>query len=312
MPGGDKSVGAGTGPDILLGGAASRRPSPVVLVVDDDPASLRMLCDALEAGGYTVLIATSGEAALQRLAHAAPDAILLDGVMPGLSGFETCRRIKADPRSAHIPVLFMTGLGETTDVVQGFESGGVDYVVKPIRIAEVLARLQTHTRNARMAQFAHAAVDVAGMGVLFVDLDGSVVWLSPQATQWLQQAGGVSQLPPAWQAARQAGASLQLPWDERHVMHIRSIGAPSAGELMLLLRLEAQNAETGSRLRDAALTARETEVLSWVAKGKTNRDIAEILQLSPRTVNKHLEHVFEKLGVETRAAAAALASRELA
>lgn len=173
-------------------------------------------------------VARSGAEALERLQYMTPDAILLDAVMPGMSGFEACRRLKANPAWAHIPVIFMTGLSDTDDIVEGFESGGVDYVVKPVRAEEVLARLATHVRNAKLVRMAHDAVAV------------------PEA-----------------------------------------------------------------RIESAALTPRETEVLAWIAKGKTNRDIAEILGMSPRTVNKHLEHVFEKLGVETRAAAAALASRAL-
>jgi DNA-binding CsgD family transcriptional regulator len=90
----------------------------------------------------------------------------------------------------------------------------------------------------------------------------------------------------------------------------RRLGDAGMGEAMWLLSLQAADMPA-SRLATAALTPRETEVLSWVAKGKTNRDIGDILGMSPRTVNKHLEHVFEKLGVETRAAATALAGREL-
>ena len=199
-----------------------------VLVVDDAPETLRLLCDTLEASGYTVLVARDGETAIKRLGFVLPDAILLDGVMPGVSGFETCQRIKAEPAWAHIPVIFMTGLAETEHIVAGFDCGGVDYVVKPVREAEILARLHTHTRNARMS------------------------------------------------------------------------------------RLGMDRESRNERVTDAKLTPRETEVLSWLAKGKTNRDISEILSMSPRTVNKHLEHVFEKLGVETRSAAAALASSVMA
>jgi DNA-binding CsgD family transcriptional regulator len=95
------------------------------------------------------------------------------------------------------------------------------------------------------------------------------------------------------------------------VLTARRLGEVGLGETMWLLRAHAAGDAPPSRLASAALTPRETEVLSWIAKGKTNRDVADILGMSPRTVNKHLEHVFEKLGVETRAAAAALASREL-
>ena len=109
---------------------------PVVLVVDDAPRSLGMLCDTLEAEGYTVLVARDGDSALLRLELVVPDAILLDAVMPGLSGFETCRQIKANPALAHIPVIFMTGLSDTADVLEGFACGSVDYVVKPLRIPD--------------------------------------------------------------------------------------------------------------------------------------------------------------------------------
>ena len=291
---------------------------PVVLVVDDAPSSLGMLCDTLEASGYTVLVAADGEAALQRLELVVPDAILLDGLMPGLSGFETCRRIKANAALAHIPVLFMTGLSETAHVVEGFECGGVDYVVKPIRAQEVLARLHTHARNARITRMARDAVDVAGMGVVFVDTRGRIAWRSPQAALWLHAledpvAPGL--LPASIEPALAAGASIAIGTATGMRLSVRNLGAAALGETMLLFAIQREGAgaagASSARLAEAALTPRETEVLSWLAKGKTNRDIGEILGTSPRTVNKHLEHIFEKLGVETRAAAAALASGQL-
>ena len=290
---------------------------PVVLVVDDAPSSLGMLCDTLEASGYTVLVAADGEAALQRLELVVPDAILLDGLMPGLSGFETCRRIKANPAWAHIPVLFMTGLSETSHVVEGFECGGVDYVVKPIRAQEVLARLHTHARNARITRMARDAVDVAGMGVVFVDSRGRIAWRSPQAALWLhalEDPVSPGLLPQSLEAALVAGAAIVIGTATGMRLSVRNLGAAALGETMLLFAMQRDGTAGASsaRLAEAALTPRETEVLSWLAKGKTNRDIGEILGTSPRTVNKHLEHIFEKLGVETRAAAAALASGQLA
>jgi DNA-binding NarL/FixJ family response regulator len=284
---------------------------PVVLVVDDAPSSLGMLCDTLEGEGYTVLVARDGDAALQRLELVAPDAILLDAVMPGLSGFETCRRIKANPALAHIPVIFMTGLSETPHVLEGFACGGVDYVVKPLRAQEVVARLHTHTRNARMTRLAREAVDVAGFGVLLVDARGRVAWRSPQAALWLQAMDGAAdggRLPDAVVAALDGGTGQLLPSPAGVCLSVRNMGRVGMGETMLLLEQRSANTAAPSRLASAALTPRETEVLSWLAKGKTNRDIGDILGMSHRTVNKHLEHIFEKLGVETRAAAAALAT----
>jgi DNA-binding NarL/FixJ family response regulator len=287
---------------------------PVVLVVDDAPSSLGVLCDTLEASGYTVLVAGDGESALRLLELVVPDAILLDGLMPGLSGFDTCRRIKANAALAHIPVLFMTGLSETPHVVEGFESGGVDYVIKPIRAQEVLARLHTHARNAHIARMARDAVDVAGMGVVLIDAQGRVAWRSPQAALWLHALGEPSapgQLPAALDPVLAGGASVVLSTLAGTRLSVRNLGTATLGETMLLLAPHKDGPAGTSRLADAALTPRETEVLSWLAKGKTNRDIGEILGMSPRTVNKHLEHIFEKLGVETRSAAAALASGQL-
>lgn len=300
----------------------------VVLVVDDAPQSLGPLCAALEGEGYMVLVARDGASALERLELVSPDAILLDALMPGLSGFETCRRLKADPAFAHIPVIFMTGLSETSHIVEGFDSGGVDYVVKPVRPQEVLVRLATHVRNARAVRLAREALDVGGHGVLMLDARGRVAWRSPQAQRWLAAffPEHPAKLPEAWLRDDDAPAAadgldgadappprerLSPPRDGK-VLAARRLGPVGVGEVMWLLSLRtAQQPPAASRVGLAALTPRETEVLSWIAKGKTNRDVGDILGMSPRTVNKHLEHVFEKLGVETRAAAAALASREL-
>jgi DNA-binding NarL/FixJ family response regulator len=270
-----------------------------------------MLCDSLEGEGYTVLVARDGEAALQLLELVVPDAILLDAVMPGLSGFDTCRQIKANSALAHIPVIFMTGLSETPHVLEGFACGGVDYVVKPLRVQEVVVRLHTHTRNARMTRLAREAVDVAGFGVLLVDARGRVAWRSPQAALWLEtvdEAAAPGRLPQAMEAALLDDSAPVLLSSVGVQLSVRNMGRVGIGETMLLLEQLSANASAPSRLTNAALTPRETEVLSWLAKGKTNRDIGDILGMSHRTVNKHLEHIFEKLGVETRAAAAALAT----
>lgn len=283
----------------------------IVLVVDDVPGSLGALCIDLESNGYTVLVASDGAAALERLDLVTPDAILLDALMPGLDGFETCRRIKAHKEWSHIPVIFMTGLSETSHIVKGFEAGGVDYVVKPVRTPEVLARLATHVRNARAVRMARDAIDVGGHGVLMIDAHGRMAWRSPRAQQWLAEFFHASDdaACTAWLVAEEAENVRTKTVGDRTLM-ARRLGTAGLFETMWLLSLQSRDAQPPSRLSTAMLTPRETEVLSWIAKGKTNRDVGEILGMSPRTVNKHLEHVFEKLGVETRAAAAALASRE--
>lgn len=284
-----------------------------ILVVDDALDTLRMLGDALTAEGYTVLAARDAQEALERLEIVIPDGILLDAVMPGMDGFELCQRIKNTPHWAHIPVLFMTGLSDTEKILQGFTSGGVDYVVKPLRLPEVLVRLATHVRNAHATRLAREAVDVAGLGTVVLDGRGRVAWRSPQAMRWLEAAFGQQDGKDAlaWMHSAQAGAEISTPLPSGSLLLARHMGQSAIAESMLVLRLAPAQTGTPVRQPDVPLTPRETEVLSWLAKGKTNRDIADILGMSHRTVNKHLEHIFEKLGVETRSAATAIAGNLL-
>ncbi len=128
----------------------------VALVVDDSPETLRLLTDALDGAGMTVMVAMDGAAAMRIVDQITPDIILLDAVMPGMDGFETCRRLKRDAGLSNVPVIFMTGLAETEHIVSGLEAGGVDYVTKPIVIEEMLARIRVHLANARLTQSARA------------------------------------------------------------------------------------------------------------------------------------------------------------
>src|SRR6266576_3436311 len=134
----------------------------VALVVDDSPETLRLLTDALDGAGMTVMVALDGAAAMRIVDQITPDIILLDAVMPGIDGFETCRRLKREAGLSNVPVIFMTGLAETEHIVRGLEAGGVDYVTKPIVIEEMQARIRVHLANARLTQIARAAHDVCG------------------------------------------------------------------------------------------------------------------------------------------------------
>ena len=115
-----------------------------ILVVDDTPNNVTLLEDMLTARGYQVATATNGEEALARLAEEAPDLILLDVMMPGLDGFEVSERLRADGATRDIPVIFLTALDGTLDKVRAFSAGAVDYITKPFRSEELLARVRTH------------------------------------------------------------------------------------------------------------------------------------------------------------------------
>src|SRR4028119_1671330 len=116
----------------------------VIVIVDDKPTNLGVLFDFLTDSGFRVLVAQDGESAIQKVEYAHPDLILLDVMMPGIDGFETCRRLKANESTQDIPVIFMTALSDTVDKVKGFTLGAVDYITKPVQQEEVKARVTTH------------------------------------------------------------------------------------------------------------------------------------------------------------------------
>lgn len=118
--------------------------SSTILIVDDIPSNLSLLREELRANGYKVIVAESGMSALRRIEHITPDIILLDVMMPGIDGFETSRRLKLNAATCDTPIIFLTALTDSIDKVRSFDAGGVDYVCKPIDIAEVLARIRTH------------------------------------------------------------------------------------------------------------------------------------------------------------------------
>ncbi|THF63264.1 response regulator transcription factor [Pseudothauera rhizosphaerae] len=300
----------------------NRIDNDIVLIVDDVPENLSLLHDALDEAGYTVLVATHGEAALARARQSLPDIVLLDAVMPGMDGFEVARRLKADFVTQHIPIVFMTGLTETEHLVAAFAAGGSDYVTKPIRPAEVLARIAAHLQSARQMRQARSALDAFGQGTIAIHTaSGRIVWQTALArtllAEWFPDAGGAT--PPrllGWaehaERARRAGEEApQLvhadgPRRLLATFHDRS-AEEGEDEWLIVLREESDASAIEALVAAFRLTAREAEVLYWVIRGKTNRDIGDILGTSPRTVHKHLEHVFDKLGVETRTAAASMA-----
>jgi DNA-binding NarL/FixJ family response regulator len=293
-----------------------------VLIVDDAPDTVRMLSDLLEQSGMRVLVALEGVQALNITRHITPDIILLDAIMPNMDGFETCRLLKQNPALMDVPIIFMTGLSDTEHVVMGLHSGGVDYVTKPISERALLARMQVHLANARVTHSTRAALDRTGHYLFAVDAQGEFVWATPQVRQRLASAGygrdgelvELARQLAAWlRRDPQAGHHLTPARLSEEGPAIEFLACVSPGEYLLRL-IDAHAAdEAATRLRGRfGLTSREAEVLLWIACGKTNREIGQILEMSPRTVNKHLEQIFRKLDVENRTAAAATAIRCIA
>lgn len=295
----------------------------IVLVVDDSPEALGFLTRALEQADLTALVARDGASALELLENVTPDLVLMDAVMPRMDGFETCRRIKAGRRTSHLPVIFMTGLSETQHVVEGLNAGGVDYVTKPVVIDELLVRIRVHLSNARISHGARTALDVTGRFLIATNDAGELIWSTVQADALLSAAFPDHDVQHDGLPAEVSGKLAGLIGGVRRQSSEPAVLAGSKKRLNFFYLGGTQPNEFLFRLTEGpagdsdllqvrlGLTQREAEVLVWIAGGKPNRDIGEILGISPRTVNKHLEQIFTKLGVENRASAAAQATRIL-
>jgi len=296
----------------------------IVMIVDDTPGNLALLSDTLSEAGYRVLVATDGLSALEQIAYLKPDIILLDVLMPGIDGFETCRRLKSESETAHIPVLFMTALGELDDLLRGFGEGAVDYIVKPIRPPEVLARVDVQLTQSRNLQRAENALNNSTFSALAIDSYGNITWLTPGGALWLDEflqkhalTGNCkvgSPLPkPIYEWAKQRLEMTEKPDIESFESYRVGVSfsakitpCRNTGESLLLLEKHSGEWDLESVKTSLGLTFREAEILMWISRGKTNKEVGVILGSSPRTINKHLEHIFEKLGVVTRAAAVSI------
>lgn len=293
----------------------------VVMVVDDHPETLHFLIDALESVDVTVLVATGGKQALDQVQRLVPDLILLDAVMPGMDGFDTCRALKSGP-AADAPVIFMTGLEQTQDVVRGLDAGGIDYVTKPIATDELLARMRVHLSNARAVREVKAALDTGGRTMLAVDRHANLRWTTPQAQRLLAsllEPGAGIELPPAvsvWLArfaerdpAMVMGDILVASPGTSAKLKFRLLSCVNEDEWLLTVQkadpAEIERERIAKLQHRFNLTLREAQVLYWLSLGKSNRDIADILGMGHRTVDKHLEHIYPKMSVESRAGAIA-------
>ena len=291
----------------------------IVLVVDDSADALSLINEVLEGANMDVLVALDGRAALTIAARIRPDIILLDALMPNMDGFSTCQALKADPQLAPIPVIFMTGLTDSVDIVRGLNAGGVDYLTKPIDTSELLARMKVHLSNAKLTNSAQSALDSTGQHLLTFSASGRLLWATPQAYALLARARAneswqQQQLAPQlrqWFGHQPPAEQLLELQQLDYPLSLKLISNQANGDILLRL-MDGQRPTDEQQLRKRLnLTSRESQVLHWIAKGKTNREIAQILEMSPRTVNKHLEQIFPKLSVDNRTAAAAVALRVL-
>ncbi|MFO7724300.1 MAG: response regulator transcription factor [Oceanipulchritudo sp.] len=301
------------------------KPRGTILVVDDVPENLALVFEVLSGAGYEVLVVESGEIALERLALMKPDLILLDVRLPGADGFTICRQLKDTPESTEIPVIMMTGLNDTRDMVNGFKAGAVDYVCKPVPAEEVLARVETHLqirrlrlrlqqrnhellREVRRRREAERQLEQSlDQAVILISEDSSLQFATKRAWDLIARFfpdGPLVGLPPPLQEWLEKDAAethqFTFPKGSLHVKRFSS----SSGRGAVLKLEEHLNVPSSRQLQSLGLTPKEAEVLYWMAQGKTSPEIASILDSALNTVKKHAQRIYQKLGVENRTAAA--------
>ena len=292
---------------------ASADPSYVVLAVDDSPDALGLISRILEPVGMTTLVALDGKQALNIASKMLPDIILMDALMPNMTGFESCLKLKAMPELKNVPIIFMTGLSDTESILKGFEAGGIDFLTKPIEPQELIIRMKTHLTLARTASDAQFALDHAGQNVFAMRLNGGVSWSTPQVSKTLER---LETLQIKDELIKTINNWLKRnPVKDNKTRFVQDgedfsaiyIGISEGGDHLIRLVSNSDIDECGILKTHFNITNRESDVFLWLARGKTNREIAQILEMSPRTVNKHLEQLFRKINVENRTAAAGLA-----
>lgn len=292
----------------------------VILIVDDSSDTLKFLAEAIEPSGANILIAMTGEKALEVIEEVIPDVILLDAIMPGIGGFEACRLMKKNSDLKHVPIIFMTGLSESENIVEGLQAGGVDYLVKPIDTKELLARIYTHFQVSQLTKQAYQAMDFSQRFLMEISDDGLILWSTPQASKIIASVKEIEQMDDfdleqklkKWikkidENHNTGLRQLKVSVDENSKVRFSYIGKTDHRAHLIRIVEDSFQKNIEKLSNTFGLTLRESEVLSWIINGKSNKDIGTILNLSPRTVNKHLENVHRKLGVENRTSAAAMA-----
>jgi len=313
-----------------------------VWIVSSDALQCKALAALLEDAGYSAIALQGTATALAQMALAPPDLVLLDTQLHDGSGFDLARRLKALAQTSTAPLIFLAEAGHPEHLVQALQSGAADCVAQPVKPQELLARMAMHLAGARERRQARNALDAFGYATLTVrPHDGKLMWqtplsrellqrycphhppyasrTAPEVQTWLQEClrsllRGESPRPLVLSHGDGARLTLRL---HQQTGDNESAAPPDAeewaGDDWLIVMREVSDQAVIQAMRDAfTLTLREAEVLHWVVKGKTNKDVGDILGSSPMTVKKHLERVFVKLGVETRTAAAGKATARIA
>ncbi|MEA3230582.1 MAG: response regulator [Thermodesulfobacteriota bacterium] len=259
----------------------------VIMIIDDSPDSLKLLSNILSEQGFQVRQALNGRVALGVIKQQPPDLIILDIRMPEMDGFEVCRQLKKDGMTCGVPIIFISGLGESDDKIRAFEVGGQDYITKPFEDAEVLARVKLHLELSRMKQGLEELVQ--------------------------RRTTKLGESNTALKVLLEHRVSEREKFEENVVSHISSLVSPylkqlketdlSSRQKSLITVIESNLKEVTSQFsgklyaKALGLTRREMEIAALIKIGKTNMEISDLLNISEHAVSFHRQNLRKKLGL---------------
>lgn len=289
-----------------------------ILVVDDEPANLQILLAFLQSNTLHVRVANNAKRALRSLEDEKVDLILLDVMMPGMNGFEMCKRLKQNSATVNIPVIFMTALHSHEDKVTGFEAGAVDYITKPFHKAEVLARLKTHLRLRKQKQELGRTLDklLVQSNTLEQQVQERTMVLEKNNRQMQLQKQEIQEKNIALKVVLDQHRLYQENYENMVAEQLKQLVYPYLELLQQNVRLE-ENREyvslivghldsivtsfSGSRFNPGwKLTAKENLVADLVKKGKNTKEIGILLKISPRTAETYRNSIRKKIGLTNK------------
>jgi DNA-binding response OmpR family regulator/DNA-binding CsgD family transcriptional regulator len=264
-----------------------------ILIVDDVSANVDMLRKILEAEGYSISMAPNGEVALDRAAKIKPDLILMDVMMPGIDRFETCRKLKEDSVLKNTPILFVTGKTETEDIVEGFRAGGADYITKPFRSEEVIARVGTHLRLRgsieKLEKFNQHLEELVAARTH--ELQKKNLALSEILSQIELERKQIKD------AVRTNSDKLILPI----IKKLRNKGGDKNSQYYDILEKSVKELtlEFGNKISDNLfqMSSREIEICNLIKNGFEGKEMSRFLDISYKTVETHRRNIRRKLGI---------------
>lgn len=274
-----------------------------ILLIDDSPDNLSIAVDHLRAYSYHILIARDGHTGIERAIKGQPHLILLDVQMPDIDGYETCRRLAANPSTRHIPVIFMTALDQIEDKIKAFDAGGIDFITKPFEKREMLARVRTHLKIRSLQDELEARTQrleerIALESTIRASLQTQVDSLKEETAQEPPSSPPLSRDRLVLVQKRLNQARVLLDTDHPDPEALQLVRSHVSFAIQACTVADEDNLDLNENFGPfEILTRREREIARLFARGLYNKEVSDKLNLAKSTVSTHKKRIMDKMGV---------------